>query len=50
LNCVGQYALVEELPGRAPRLTRACELAERFELATRTIERDLLVLQVAWSP
>jgi predicted DNA-binding transcriptional regulator YafY len=41
------YALVEELRGRAPRLMRACELAERFEVTTRTIERDLLALQEA---
>jgi predicted DNA-binding transcriptional regulator YafY len=41
------YALVEELRVRAPRLMRACELAERFEVTTRTIERDLLALQEA---
>src|SRR5262245_5720414 len=34
------YALVEELRSRAPRMMRATELAERFEVSTRTIERD----------
>ena len=44
------YALVEELRARAPRLMRASELAERFEVTTRTIERDLLALQQAGVP
>jgi predicted DNA-binding transcriptional regulator YafY len=44
------YALVEELRARAPRLMRAAELAERFEVTTRTIERDLLALQEAGVP
>ncbi|HLI50923.1 MAG TPA: YafY family protein [Thermomicrobiaceae bacterium] len=44
------YALVEELRARAPRTIRAVELAERFEVTTRTIERDLLALQVAGVP
>jgi predicted DNA-binding transcriptional regulator YafY len=44
------YALVEELRARAPRLVRAAELAERFEVTTRTIERDLLALQEAGVP
>jgi predicted DNA-binding transcriptional regulator YafY len=44
------YALVEELRSRAPRLTRAVELARRFEVTTRTIERDLLALQEAGVP
>lgn len=44
------YALVEELRGRAPRLMRASELAERFEVSTRTVERDLLALQEAGVP
>lgn len=44
------YALVEELRARAPRPMRAAELAERFEVTTRTIERDLLALQVAGVP
>jgi predicted DNA-binding transcriptional regulator YafY len=44
------YALVEELRARAPRLMRAAELAQRFEVTTRTIERDLLALQEAGVP
>ena len=44
------YALVEELRARAPRLMRAAELARRFEVTTRTIERDLLALQAAGVP
>ena len=44
------YALVDELRARAPRLVRASELAERFEVTTRTIERDLLALQEAGVP
>jgi predicted DNA-binding transcriptional regulator YafY len=44
------YALVEELRARAPRLMRAAELAERFEVTTRTVERDLLALQEAGVP
>ena len=44
------YALVEELRARAPRFARAGELAERFEVTTRTIERDLLALQEAGVP
>ncbi len=44
------YALVEELRSRAPRTMRASELAERFEVSTRTIERDLLALQEAGVP
>jgi predicted DNA-binding transcriptional regulator YafY len=44
------YALVEELRGRAPRPVRAVELAERFEVTTRTVERDLLALQEAGVP
>jgi predicted DNA-binding transcriptional regulator YafY len=44
------YALVEELRARAPRLSRASELARRFEVTTRTIERDLLALQEAGVP
>jgi predicted DNA-binding transcriptional regulator YafY len=41
------YALVEELRSHAPRLLRAAELADRFEVSTRTVERDLLALQEA---
>lgn len=44
------YALVEELRARAPRPMRAAELAQRFEVSTRTIERDLLALQEAGVP
>jgi predicted DNA-binding transcriptional regulator YafY len=44
------YALVEELRARAPRMMRAAELAERFAVSTRTIERDLLALQQAGVP
>lgn len=44
------YALVEELRARAPRTMRAVELARRFEVSTRTIERDLLALQEAGVP
>lgn len=44
------YALVEELRARAPRTMRAAELARRFEVTTRTIERDPLALQVAGAP
>src|ERR1044071_402148 len=44
------YALVEELRARAPRLVRASELAERFEVSTRTVERDLLALQESGVP
>jgi predicted DNA-binding transcriptional regulator YafY len=44
------YALVEELRARAPRPLRAGELAHRFEVSVRTIERDLLALQEAGVP
>ncbi len=44
------YALVEELRARAPRTMRAVELAARFAVSTRTIERDLLALQEAGVP
>jgi proteasome accessory factor B len=44
------YALVEELRARAPRPLRAGELAQRFEVSVRTIERDLLALQEAGVP
>jgi predicted DNA-binding transcriptional regulator YafY len=44
------YALVEELRARAPRTMRAAELAARFEVSTRTVERDLLALQEAGVP
>jgi predicted DNA-binding transcriptional regulator YafY len=44
------YALVEELRARAPGRVRADTLAARFEVSTRTIERDLLALQEAGVP
>jgi predicted DNA-binding transcriptional regulator YafY len=44
------YALVEALRAQAPRKVRAAELAGRFEVSTRTIERDLLALQEAGVP
>src|SRR5438067_7057945 len=44
------YALVEELRARAPQPVRARELAHRFEVTTRTVERDLLALQEAGVP
>jgi predicted DNA-binding transcriptional regulator YafY len=44
------YALVEELRSRAPRMMRADEMAQHFEVSTRTIERDLLALQEAGVP
>lgn len=44
------YALVEELRARAPRALRAADLARRFEVSTRTIERDILALQYAGVP
>ena len=44
------YALVEELRAVAPRSRSARELAERFEVSVRTIERDLSALQQAGVP
>lgn len=44
------YALVEELRAIAPRLRSARWLAERFEVSSRTIERDLSALQQAGVP
>jgi predicted DNA-binding transcriptional regulator YafY len=44
------YALVEELRAVAPRPRSARRLAEKFEVSTRTIERDLSALQEAGVP
>lgn len=44
------YAIVEELRARAPRTLRAGELADRFEVSIRTVERDILSLQEAGVP
>lgn len=44
------YALVEELRAVSPRPRSARWLAERFEVSTRTIERDLSALQQSGLP
>ncbi len=44
------YALVEELRAGAPGSRTARELAGRFEVSTRTVERDILALQEAGVP
>lgn len=44
------YALVEELRACAPRRRSARELAARFEVSVRTIERDIGALQQAGVP
>ncbi len=44
------YALVEDLRAHAPRTVRAQDMAARFEVSVRTIERDLLALQEAGVP
>lgn len=44
------YALVEELRASAPASRTARELAEHYEVSTRTIERDILALQEAGVP
>lgn len=44
------YALVEELRAVSPRARSARRLAERFEVSTRTIERDICALQEAGVP
>jgi predicted DNA-binding transcriptional regulator YafY len=44
------YAIVEELRASAPRPRSAAELAGRFEVGVRAIERDLAALQRAGVP
>jgi predicted DNA-binding transcriptional regulator YafY len=44
------YAMVEELRAVAPRARTAKQLAERFEVSVRTVERDLLALQESGVP
>ncbi len=44
------YALVEELRAASPAWRSATWLAERFEVSSRTIERDLSALQQAGVP
>jgi predicted DNA-binding transcriptional regulator YafY len=44
------YALVEELRAVTPRPRSARQLAERYEVSTRTIERDILALQESGVP
>ncbi|MEV3925715.1 helix-turn-helix transcriptional regulator [Actinomadura coerulea] len=44
------YALVEELRARAPRRVSAREMAARYEVSVRTIERDIGALQQAGVP
>lgn len=44
------YALTEELRRVAPRARTARQLADRFEVSVRTIERDLSALQQSGVP
>ena len=44
------YALVEELRAIAPRPRSARQLAEHYEVSTRTVERDILALQESGVP
>jgi predicted DNA-binding transcriptional regulator YafY len=44
------YALVDELRAVAPRARTARQMAARFEVSVRTIERDLGALQQAGVP
>jgi predicted DNA-binding transcriptional regulator YafY len=41
------YAIVEELRAVSPRQRTAAWLARRFEISTRTVERDLTALREA---
>lgn len=44
------YAIVEDLRAVSPRLRTARELAQRYEVSVRTIERDIGALQQAGIP
>ncbi|MDQ6695850.1 MAG: YafY family transcriptional regulator [Actinomycetota bacterium] len=44
------YALVEDLRATAPRSQTAAQLAQRYEVSVRTIERDLSALQQTGVP
>ena len=44
------YALVEDLRAIAPRPRSARQLAAKYEVSTRTIERDILALQESGVP
>src|SRR5688572_27389087 len=44
------YAMAEVLRASAPRARTASELAERFEVSVRTIERDISALQQSGVP
>src|SRR4051812_2962947 len=44
------YALVEELRAAAPRPLTVAALAARFEVSTRTVQRDLQALMEAGVP
>src|SRR2546430_15364399 len=44
------YAIAEVLRATAPRARSARELAERFEVSARTIERDISALQQSGVP
>jgi len=44
------YAIVEDLRASAPRPRSARQLADRYEVSARTIERDILALQESGVP